>query len=68
MGFRPCDVRQALARELIKQAGEALSRTLVSREPGSVWSAPTTSVMLAILLTSMVLAGSSQKSQIVPCL
>lgn len=40
VGFRPCDVRQALARELLKQAGEALSRTLVSREPGCQCGAP----------------------------
>ena len=78
MGFHPCDVRQAPARELLRQAGEAPSGTLVSRDLAvsvehpttwlSVWSTPTTSVMLAVLLASRVLAGSSQKSQTVPCL
>lgn len=63
MGFRPCDVRQALACELLKQASEALSRTLVSREPVCQCGPPppTASMMLAVFLTSTLLAGSSQK-------
>lgn len=62
MGFRPCDVRQALACELLKQASEALSRTLVSREPVcQCGPPPTASMMLAVFLTSTLLAGSSQK-------
>lgn len=64
MGLHPCDVRQALACELLKQAGEALSRTLVSREPVCQCGPPpfpTASVMLAVFLTSTLPVGSSQK-------